>query len=160
MRSWLQYAVLCFALPPVCAVAQAGSTASIQITGSEQQLLGTQWQTGTVTVKLNFGQTESVPYGPYSTPNSIASAIAAKISQDCSADSYTPHLAYAIAIGDTVYIAPRPQVVSFFSITISSSAGTGQGFSGVVAIIPSPTTPPAAPPPPSDPSCCYTAASS
>jgi phage tail sheath gpL-like len=59
----------------------AGTTASIIITGSEQYSGGV-WDYGTVTVTVN-GHSEYATYGQYSTPASIASAIAAKFSMDC-----------------------------------------------------------------------------
>jgi len=51
-------------------------TATITVNGSEQA-----GESGTITVSFN-GFVESVTYGPYSTPASIASALAAKFSND------------------------------------------------------------------------------
>lgn len=61
--------------------ALAATTGVATITGTEQITAGI-WDFGTVTVTVN-NYSESVPYGQYSTPDSLASAIAAKFSTDC-----------------------------------------------------------------------------
>jgi RHS repeat-associated protein len=61
--------------------AMASSTGSINIAGGEQSTAGI-WDIGTVTVSIN-NYAKTVSYGQFSTPDSIASAIAALFSTDC-----------------------------------------------------------------------------
>jgi len=60
--------------------AQAHQTSSITINGTEQLIAG-QWNTGTVTVSV-AGFSETVSYGQFSTPASIAAGLAAQFSED------------------------------------------------------------------------------
>jgi hypothetical protein len=64
----------------VTSIAGASIRESITIAGAEQGVLI--WDTGTVTVTAD-GYSKTVAYGQYSTASSIASALAAKFSQDC-----------------------------------------------------------------------------
>jgi len=73
--------VVFLALLGLSSYASALATGSIFITGSEQSTSGI-WDLGTVTVSIN-GYTKTVMYGQFSTPDSIASGIAAMFSSDC-----------------------------------------------------------------------------
>lgn len=79
------FTLLFFAGVTQCMLASV--TASLTISGTEQYSASAGvWDVGTVTVTIN-GYPETVPYGQYSTPSSIAAAVAAKFSQDCNAPS-------------------------------------------------------------------------
>ena len=89
----------------------------------------------------------TVPFGPYSTASSIASAIAAKISTDC----LSP--ANAHAYGSIIYFkskASAPVIVSLSGFSPLIPASTQAWFFGISSIT-QPYIPPA-----QDPSCCYT----
>src|SRR5579884_2397232 len=78
-----RYALLTMiVLLAVCSYATVGANPSITIGGSEQSSGGV-WDHGTITVIVN-GSQETVQYGQFSTPFSIASAIAAAFTKDCS----------------------------------------------------------------------------
>jgi len=59
----------------------AAPNGSVTITGAEQSSAGV-WDAGTTTATIN-SISVSVSYGQYSTPASVASALAAKISENC-----------------------------------------------------------------------------
>jgi RHS repeat-associated protein len=87
MRTRMIGLALCIAGSAVSAAAERGSenssppaTATITVTGSEQQVSGA-WDTASITISFN-GYTETVNPGQYSTSASIASAFAAKFSRD------------------------------------------------------------------------------
>lgn len=82
MPRWFN-AVFLLVVALTCALTvEAATSGSITITGAEQSSGGI-WDHGTVTVTVN-GYPETVPYGQYSTTATIASALAAKFSMDCS----------------------------------------------------------------------------
>lgn len=60
---------------------------SLTISGVEQQSSTGAWDTGTVTATIN-GVSVSVKYGQYSSSASVASALAATISQNCNSQVY------------------------------------------------------------------------
>ena len=92
----------------------ATAIGSITITGAEQSS-GSTWDTGTVTVAVN-GVSMSIPYGKFSTPASIASALAALISQNCNMP------AYAQANGATLtFYQKGSNTITSASITSASS---------------------------------------
>jgi hypothetical protein len=112
----------------------------ITITGGEKSS-GAVWDAGTVTVKIN-GYSVSIPYGQFSTPASIASALAALISQNCNAP------AYAKASGATVNFYPKGStVINTASITgatgdpslFSSSSFQSDGSAQNSCFVPAPT---------------------
>jgi hypothetical protein len=95
----------------------ATAIGSITVTGAEQSAGGT-WDTGTVTAKIN-GVSVSIAYGQWSTPASIASGLAAMISQKCSSQ------VYAKAAGTTISFYKRgTNVLSSASLFSTSSNPT------------------------------------
>jgi RHS repeat-associated protein len=67
-------------LMALCCRAQASTTATITVGGSEQQISGS-WDSGNLTVAFN-GFTETVHYAQFSTPASLSSALAVMFSRD------------------------------------------------------------------------------
>jgi hypothetical protein len=65
----------------LCGPARALSTATFTITGAELSPGGVP-DTGTITISVNNQYSESVTYGQFSTPSSIAAAFAAEFSQN------------------------------------------------------------------------------
>lgn len=86
-RTWSAWSRL-FLLPVVvlffAGQALASSTATITVGGGEQQVNGA-WDQGTITVSFN-GYVESVSYGEFSSPASVASALAGMFSRHYAAD--------------------------------------------------------------------------
>jgi RHS repeat-associated protein len=62
----------------------SSTTATITVGGSEQQVSGS-WDHGTITISFN-GYVESVSYGQFSSPASVAAALAGMFSRDFAAD--------------------------------------------------------------------------
>jgi hypothetical protein len=86
-----------------CGLRGWGQAASITVTGSEQTASGV-WDSGTATLTVNsYSKTLSgaAGYGQFSSPASIASWLAARISMDTSAP------VWAKANGATITVAPR-----------------------------------------------------
>lgn len=70
------------------------SKATVTVTGTEQETSGGKFDNGSVTVTVNVSGTpysETIAYGTFSSSASVASAIAARFSQDCN----SPVIAYA-----------------------------------------------------------------
>src|SRR5689334_15707655 len=110
--------------------AVAGTTGTATISGSEQ-VTGGIWDFGTVTVTVN-NYSESVPYGQYSTPDSLASAVAAKFSNDCNGPANARS-----APGGVLNFRMRNSVeLTQLSVSVSS----GLSFSGSPAAPMAPTT--------------------
>lgn len=87
---------------------------SITISGNEQSSGGV-WDTGTVTVTMN-GYYVSSAYGQFSSPEAIASALGALISQNCNMP------VYAKATGATLnFYARGSNTITSASITSTSS---------------------------------------
>ncbi len=107
----------------------ATATASITIGGAEQYSSSAAvWDNGTVTVSVN-GYLETVPYGRYSTPSSIASALAVKFSQDCNAPTN------ARATGAVISFQGRGTVANLtleYSVTGNAAAFAQNSFVGNV----------------------------
>ncbi|MEO6816655.1 MAG: IPT/TIG domain-containing protein [Edaphobacter sp.] len=112
----------------------ASATGAVTITGTEHSPSPGVWDSGTITVSVN-SYTETVPYGQYSTPDSIASAIAAKFSSDC----HGPTNAKSAPGGRINFQFKGTSTLTQLSVTGSS----GSSFAGTI------NTPP--PPPPSGP---------
>ena len=92
---------------------------SVTITGVERSSAGV-WDAGTVTATFN-GLSVSVAYGQYSTPASIASGLAAMISNSCSFP------VYAQASGTVINLYQKG-TNHLTSATVSSTSSNG--FSG------------------------------
>ncbi|MBT9332955.1 IPT/TIG domain-containing protein [Paracidobacterium acidisoli] len=75
--------------------AWASTTATITVGGSEQQINGA-WDQGSLNLAFN-GFVETIGYGEFSSPASIASAIAGKFSNDYAASGLCAH-----AVGSTI----------------------------------------------------------
>jgi IPT/TIG domain len=83
-RKWLFLVIALIGIASRSSYIWAYPTATLTIVGAEQQSPTTGvWDTGTVMVTVN-GHSETVSYGKYSTPSSIAAGLAVKFSQDCS----------------------------------------------------------------------------
>jgi len=99
----------------------AAATGTITVGGAEQVSAGGTWDTGTVTLILNGpisnpgAYSESVPYGQFSTPASIASALAATFSQDCNSP------AWAHAVGAQITFQMRASATNLASLTLTSA---------------------------------------
>lgn len=97
----------------------ASDYASVTIQGSEQSLNGT-WDSGTVTVVVN-GHSETVSYGQYSTPASIASALGVKFTKSCGC---TGGPACARAMGSELIFKGRNGLpINSVSVSAASTAG-------------------------------------
>jgi len=102
------------ALPLFAVLLLAGSTRciasnpSITITGAESSSGGL-WDHGTVTVTIN-SHSEMTSYGQFSTPTSIAAALAAEFSSDCSspvnAKATGPVITFQLKSGQTGFSTP------------------------------------------------------
>jgi hypothetical protein len=100
--------------------AYASAIGSLTVSGNEQQSSTGTWDTGVVTATIN-GQSVSFHYGQFSSPEAIASAMGALISQNCNMP---------------VYAKASGAVLSFYkkgtntinSITISSSSDNSTIF--------------------------------
>lgn len=102
----------------------ASTIGSITVSGAEQSS-ATGWDTGNVTATIN-GYSTTISYGQYSTPASIASALAAAISQNCGFP------VYARASGSVInFSAKGTNTVSsaaFSSTSSNPAAFPGQSF--------------------------------
>ncbi|WP_213807878.1 RHS repeat-associated core domain-containing protein [Granulicella sp. dw_53] len=98
--------------------AYASSTGSLTIEGTEQHLDAINaWDSGTITVSVNY-HTEIVAFGEFSTPDSIASGIAAKFSCDCGGPVNAKS-----APGGVIYFKMRGGAqLTQLSVTLSSTA--------------------------------------
>ena len=104
----------------------AAPIGSVTITGGEQSSAGV-WDTGTVTATIN-GVSVSVAYNQYSTPAGIASALGARISQNCNMTVYAhavgallkfyPKTASAITSATITTVSSNPSVFPSVSFTI------------------------------------------
>jgi len=120
-----------------CGYAYASGAGSVTILGGERfnDSVGL-WDSGTVSVSIN-GYLKSVSYGQFSTPASIASAIAAKFSSDC----YGPANAKATPDG-MIYVKVRNggqltdlSVNTYSSMSFSGSTNTSISPTSIVATI-------------------------
>jgi len=107
-------------------------TATLVVTGAEQQLGNGQWDSGTFTVSFG-GHSETVSYGQFSTATAIAAGIAAKFSQD--PISSLPHLCTLgicakVRNATITFEITSPAVLSPLAVTVSSSSfgGVGSGW--------------------------------
>lgn len=111
----------------------ASVTGTLALVGSEQVSAGGVWDTGTVTITvgtLNGSYSKTVSYGQFSTPASIASALAAAFSQDCNSP------AYAHAAGAQITFQMRALSATLSSLQLTNtfnSAFAGPSFSDGVA---------------------------
>jgi hypothetical protein len=133
----------------------AASAATLTITGSEQALPGG-WDSGTITISFN-SYSETVSYGQYSTPASIAAGIAAKFSAD--PVSALPRLCTvgvcAKAIGQSItfqlsngggFSAPQISLSGAgSSFSVDTSGWPSSGPAAVTAVVPLAPSAPAAP---------------
>ena len=119
-----------------CTALAGAETSVVAIVGAEQQTTSGTFDKGLLSLTVH-GVTETVAYGQFSTNASIASAIAAKFSQDCSS------VLVARASGATVTFETRDPAIT---IGGSSSAVTydDQDFSSASFGINSPLNPPPA----------------
>lgn len=104
-----------------CALTAQTPIGSVTITGTEQVSSGGVWDNGTVTATFN-GVSTSIPYGQYSSPAGVASALAAMISQNCNMP------VYAKATGATINFYPKGTDV-INSATLSSATNNPTLFS-------------------------------
>lgn len=100
---------------------------SVTIIGTEQSSNGV-WDTGTVTVTVN-GHSETVAYGQFSTPASIASALAVKFTKNCGCQGGT---ACARANGAEIIFKGK-NGASINSIAVSSTSTAGFASSSFYA---------------------------
>jgi hypothetical protein len=111
--------VLSFLLLIGCMVcAFASTTGTITIGGAEQVSSGGIWDSGTVTITVvtaNGPYAKTVSYGHFSTPASIASAIAAAFSQDCNSPSN------AHAVGALITFQMRAFAITLNSLQLTST---------------------------------------
>lgn len=91
----LQVFLLVLVFLVLCGRAYASTTATITVGGSEQQVSGN-WDQGNITVTFN-GFTETLHYAQFSSPASLASAMAAMFSRDYISRGLCAH-----AVGATV----------------------------------------------------------
>jgi hypothetical protein len=125
MKMLFLLVLLCF-----CGRSYASATGSVNITGAEQSTAGI-WDFGTVTVSIN-NYTEVVPYGQFSTPDSIAAGIAAKFSSDCNGPANARS-----SPGGVINIRMRGSAaLTQLSVTASSTLS----FSGTTNLSTIPTT--------------------
>ena len=97
----------------------ASPNGSVTITGAEQSSAGV-WDAGTTTATIN-SISVSVSYGQYSTPAFVASALAAKISENCNMP------VFAHAVGAVINFYAKSSSVSS-SATISSTSSNPSLF--------------------------------
>ncbi len=119
MERWLRGLVVL--TPVIFGVSRTGfasATGFVIITGAEQVSSSGVSDTGTVTITLNGAYSETVSYGAYSTPASIASALAAKFALDCNA----PTAAYAV--GAQVNFKMRGGAANLQALTLSGTHNT------------------------------------
>ncbi|WP_213803762.1 RHS repeat-associated core domain-containing protein [Granulicella sp. dw_53] len=93
----------------------AATTGAIAITGGEQSVGGTLWDAGTLTVTVDGTYSVTIAYGQFSTVGSVASGLAAKISQDCNAP------VRARANGAVISFKLRGSTSSVTSISVSTT---------------------------------------
>lgn len=114
----------------VCSFMYASTTGSITVGGTEQVSAGGVWDSGTVTLTINGpvlnpgSYSKSVIYGQYSTPASIASALAAAFSQDCNSP------AWAQAVGAQINFRMKASATNLTSLTLTSTQNLASAFSG------------------------------
>jgi hypothetical protein len=110
----------------------ASTTGTITVGGTEQVSAGGIWDSGTVTITINGSYSKTVSYGQYSTPASVASALAATFSQDCKSP------AWAHAVGAQINFRMRASAINLTSLTLTStqnSAFSGPSFTtGGIAV--------------------------
>lgn len=83
VSTYAKKTLLLLVLLGFCARSYAATAGSITLSGTEQfNSSNSMWDSGNVTVSIN-GYVKTVPYGQFSTPDSIASAIAALFTSDC-----------------------------------------------------------------------------
>lgn len=82
-RCWTQKFLTVIVVLGLAAPALASTTATLTVSGSEQQINGS-WDQNTITVSFN-NFTESVSYGQFSSAASVASALAGMFSRDYAA---------------------------------------------------------------------------
>jgi hypothetical protein len=101
----------------------ASTTGSLVIAGSEQGAGSGAWDSGTVTVYIN-SYPESLPYGQYSTTDSIASGIAAKFSGDPNSPANARSAAGGVINIQMRHGVPLNQLSVAASSQVSFSGGT------------------------------------
>jgi hypothetical protein len=90
---------------------------TVTIQGNEQQSANGVWDSGTVTITIN-GHSQSVVFGQFSTPASIASGLAAKLSSDCAGT------VNAKATGAVIAFNLRHTASSLGAVTVSTTHDT------------------------------------
>jgi len=115
VRGWFPLALGVLFLLPVLDCRAA--TTTITIGGSEQFALPTTWDNGLFSLSVN-GHTESVTYGQFSTPQSVASGLAAKFALDCT----SPVIAHAN--GAVITLTTKRSNETFAQISASASWNT------------------------------------
>ncbi len=122
-RGQVRLAMVLLLLGCVAAHAQSTTGKTITISGSEQSS-GSVWDAGTATLTVNGYSkvmNSGASYGEYSTPSSIASWLAARVSMDTSAP------VWAKASGATITLVPR---VPDTPLTVSGSTTYDTGHFG------------------------------
>ncbi len=107
---------------------------SITISGTEHQASTGAWDTGTVTATIN-GVSISVKYGQYSNPASVASALAATISQNCTSQVYAKATGAVISFykkGTNVISSAKVTSTSDNPSVFSSSSFLVDGLSDIL----------------------------
>lgn len=127
--------------------AGASVTATATITGAEQQMNGS-WDTNEITISFN-NFSETVSYGQFSTPSSIASAFAGMFARDYMANGLCARASGAVITfylkGANATFGPMTITGSTTSFSVNNSGWTGG------------SGPPAPPGPPPMTSCQVTA---
>jgi hypothetical protein len=130
MSLWLRNTgLLLSALLGLSAAASASVTATV--TGGETQRMDQSWDIGPLQVSVNVGgvsYVETIYYGQYSTPASVASQIAGRFSNDCAAlNGLCAH-----ASGTTITFMLTGAGAAFGSLTVSGPTNSfqlsGSGF--------------------------------
>lgn len=125
MPTYLRRIALCLPLTiGVSTCLFASTTGTITIGGAEQASSIGAWDTGTVTITVNGSYSETVSYGQFSSPASVASGLAAKFSQDCNSP------AWAHAVGAQITFRMRASATSLASLQLTSTYNTGLSLSG------------------------------
>jgi hypothetical protein len=121
----IRSAVVCLLLLIcVCTRSFAATRGTITVAGAEQISAGGAWDTGTVTITINGNYSETINYGQYSTPASVASALAATFSQDCNSP------ARAHAVGPQITFQMRASASTLDSLQLTSNYNMSLALSG------------------------------
>ena len=133
MSSRIRNIVICFlAMLSVSSCLFASTTGTITVGGTEQVSAGGVWDSGTVTITINGSYSKTVSYGQYSTPASVASALAAAFSQHCNSP------AWAHAVGAQITFHMKASATNLTSLALTStqnSAFSGPSFTtGGIAV--------------------------